>query len=184
MCAASPGVIPDRGMTRRGRLSYRRRVSGSFTLYDRSDYGGRSFTFRLGDHPENGISTLDGFRLRRAASSVSWVLPKHILVAFTSTAMGPDEHSRSARVPDRSDASPMSALYAFTIQMRQQARRDLPLAAQRVSVLSIPGPEPLSISPLDFGRARPLIASAYEVASDFLDRVRVDGAGLYAGSDT
>ncbi len=60
-----------------------------------------------------------------------------------------------------------TALYAFTIQMRQQALRDLPVAAERVPVLSIPGPEPLSISPLDFAAARPLIASAYDVANDF-----------------
>ena len=69
-------------MTSFGRLSYRRRVAGSFTLHDRPDFGGRSFTFRLDDHPENGISTLDGFRLRRGASSVSWVLPKNTLVAL------------------------------------------------------------------------------------------------------
>ncbi len=75
-----------------------------------------------------------------------------------------------------------TALYAFTIQMRQQALRDLPLAAERVPVLSIPGPEPLAISPLDFARARPLIASAYGVAHDFLARVRLDGPGLYSAT--
>ena len=72
-----------------------------------------------------------------------------------------------------------AVMYAITITMRQQVLRDLPVAAQQVPVLYLPGPTPMMISPLDFSKAAPLIDAAYRTARPFLEQVRIDGPGLH-----
>ncbi len=62
---------------------------------------------------------------------------------------------------------------------RVDAERDLPTVAAAVAVVYLPAPQPLTISPLDFTAARPLIAGAYDVARSFLEHVSIDGPGLY-----
>lgn len=77
-----------------------------------------------------------------------------------------------------------AALYSMAVGMRHQAERDVPKVATEVPVLYLPGPRPRTISPLDFSAARPLISGAYEVARTFLDRVTIDGPGLYDAQST
>lgn len=72
-----------------------------------------------------------------------------------------------------------AALYSMAIGMRHQTERDLPTVAAQVPVVYLPGPQPLTISPLDFTAARPLVAGAYDVARSFLEHVSIDGPGLY-----
>lgn len=72
-----------------------------------------------------------------------------------------------------------TALWALTTQLRQQVLRDLPLAAERVPVIYLPGASPLMISPLDFRHTAELMHDAYDASRAFLDTVSVDGAGLY-----
>lgn len=77
-----------------------------------------------------------------------------------------------------------AALYSMAVGMRHQADRDLPTVAADVPVIYLPGPRPRTISPLDFSAARPLISGAYEVARSFLERVSIDGPGLYDARST
>lgn len=72
-----------------------------------------------------------------------------------------------------------TALWTVTTQLRQQVLRDVPVAAEEVPVLYLPGPRPLMVSPLDFNHTAALMHDAYEAARVFLDTVSVDGAGLY-----
>lgn len=77
-----------------------------------------------------------------------------------------------------------AVMYSLMIQLRQQVARDLPVAAREVPVLSLPGPRPLAVSPLDFTSALPLIAVSYRAARQFLARVALEGPGLYEADRT
>ena len=72
-----------------------------------------------------------------------------------------------------------TALWAMTTQLRQQVLRDLPMAAEKVPVLYLPGASPLMISPLDFGHTQQLMLEAYRESRAFLETASVSGAGLY-----
>ena len=61
----------------------------------------------------------------------------------------------------------------------QHTRTHLFPSTGLVPVVYLHGPEPLRISPLDFRQTGPLIETAYEAARSFLDRLHVDGPGLY-----
>lgn len=69
--------------------------------------------------------------------------------------------------------------FSMTLQMRAQAQRDMPIAAREVPVLYLPGPPPVRVSPLDFGRSAELIRGGYAASRRFLDTVEIDGPGLY-----
>jgi NTE family protein len=68
---------------------------------------------------------------------------------------------------------------ATAIIMRQQIIRDLPEVARQVPVLYLPGPFPLTSSPLDFTSSASLMQDAYEKSCGFLDQVEPSGPGLY-----
>jgi NTE family protein len=70
-------------------------------------------------------------------------------------------------------------LYAMTVAMRQQVLRDLPVAAEAVPVVFIPGPAHAAISPLDFRHGARLVDDARRVADEFLDTLTVGDPGLY-----
>ena len=75
---------------------------------------------------------------------------------------------------------PEAVLYASTIVARQQMERELPVAAQQVPVLVLPGPAYIpNLSPMDFTGSVPLIASAYDASRHFLANVQVNGPGVY-----
>jgi NTE family protein len=69
--------------------------------------------------------------------------------------------------------------YSMTLQMRAQAQRDMPVAAQQVPVLYLPGPVPIRVNPLDFSHTPELIRGGYTATRRFLDAVEIDGPGLY-----
>lgn len=77
-----------------------------------------------------------------------------------------------------------TVFYAMTVQMRQQALRDMPLAATSVPVLYLPGPEPTIVSPLDFSQTSQLIRSAYTATRAYMETLTVDGPGLYRRNTT
>jgi NTE family protein len=62
---------------------------------------------------------------------------------------------------------------------RLRSVRDIPEIAGKVPVLYLPGPFPLTTSPLEFGASTELMAEAYEASRAFLSEVRPDGPGLY-----
>lgn len=69
--------------------------------------------------------------------------------------------------------------YSMTVQTRQQAQRDMPIAAATVPVVYLPGPAPVRVSPLDFGRTTSLVRDGYESSRAFLATLDVDGPGMY-----
>lgn len=72
-----------------------------------------------------------------------------------------------------------TALWAITTQLRQQVLRDLPVAAQEMPVVYLPGAAPLMISPLNFGHTAGLMHDAYDRSRAFLETLSVAGPGLY-----
>ncbi|SFB62988.1 NTE family protein [Amycolatopsis marina] len=67
------------------------------------------------------------------------------------------------------------------VSMRNQAVPEAPVAAAEVSVLYLPGPAPIRLSPLDFSHANQLVEQAYEAARGYLAALAVHGPGLYGG---
>lgn len=72
-----------------------------------------------------------------------------------------------------------TALWVVTTQIRQQVLRDLPIAAEKVPVLYLPGASPMMINPLDFRHTTTLMVDAYEQSRAFLETTSVSGPGLY-----
>ena len=68
------------------------------------------------------------------------------------------------------------------VTMRTQAVLEAPIAAAEVPVVYLPGPSVRRISPLDFTHTEALADEAYSAARLFLEKVRVDGPGLYGSS--
>lgn len=69
--------------------------------------------------------------------------------------------------------------YTVLISMRVQAQLEAPLAATRVPVVYLPGPEIHRVSPLDFDHTSMLMEGAYAASRAFLASLTVDGPGLY-----
>jgi NTE family protein len=65
------------------------------------------------------------------------------------------------------------------VVMRQQIIRDLPEVAREVPVLYLPGPFPLTTSPLEFTASARLMQDAYEMSRAFLAEADPSGPGLY-----
>ena len=72
-------------------------------------------------------------------------------------------------------------MYTAMVSMRNQAVLEAPIAAAEVPVVYLPGPVPVRMSPLDFRHTDQLANSAYDAASTYLDKLTVDGPGLYGG---
>lgn len=69
--------------------------------------------------------------------------------------------------------------HVAAIMLRQQVVRDLPAVARQVPVLYLPGPFPMTSSPLEFGRSAWLMQEAYDRTRAFLADVQPAGPGLY-----
>jgi NTE family protein len=74
---------------------------------------------------------------------------------------------------------PETVAHVVAIMMRQQIVRDVPEVARQVPVLYLPGPFPLTSSPLEFDASTKLMADAYEASRAFLAEVKPAGPGLY-----
>jgi len=74
---------------------------------------------------------------------------------------------------------PETVAHVVAIMMRQQIVRDVPDVARQVPVLYLPGPFPLTSSPLEFDASTKLMADAYEASRAFLAELRPAGPGLY-----
>jgi len=72
-----------------------------------------------------------------------------------------------------------TVVHVVAIMIRQRVLRDLPEVARKVPVLYLPGPFPLTTSPLRFLASRALIHDAYEASRAFLADVKRTGPGLY-----
>lgn len=81
--------------------------------------------------------------------------------------------------PDVPRSLPETVAHVVAIMMRQQVIRDVPEVARRLPVLYLPGPFPLTTSPLEFLASRTLMRDAYEASKAFLAEVRPGGPGLY-----
>lgn len=81
--------------------------------------------------------------------------------------------------PEAPRSLPETVAHVVAIMIRQQVVRDIPEIAGKVPVLYLPGPFPLTTSPLEFGASTELMAEAYEASRAFLSEVRPDGPGLY-----
>jgi NTE family protein len=72
------------------------------------------------------------------------------------------------------------ALFFTTmVTMRVQSVLEAPLAADRVPVVYLPGPQVHRVSPLEFQHTGILIKGGYIAARDFLAGLEVSGPGLY-----
>ena len=72
-----------------------------------------------------------------------------------------------------------SVLFTVMLGSRVQVQLEAPRAAEQVPVLYLPGPAFRSVSPLEFNDTAELIGGSYEAARALLERVQVDGPGLY-----
>ncbi|XVV08948.1 patatin-like phospholipase family protein [Actinoplanes sp. CA-131856] len=88
--------------------------------------------------------------------------------------------SRFTAPPPRAGAI---AARAGELLFRHQVERDLAEVARRLPVIVLPTGVERWPSPWDFGHAQRLISTAAVAAGDFLDRLHVDGPGLYREQD-
>lgn len=80
--------------------------------------------------------------------------------------------------PEPSEVSDVLARVT-QIQYRAQLLASLPKVAQQVPVVYLPPPAPRVVSPLEFAQSTALIHDAYVAAKYFLQRLVVDGPGIY-----
>jgi NTE family protein len=69
--------------------------------------------------------------------------------------------------------------YTAMVAMRNQAVFEAPAVAADVPVVYLHGPEPYTVSPLDFRHTAMLIETSYEAARSFLNGLAISGPGLY-----
>jgi NTE family protein len=74
---------------------------------------------------------------------------------------------------------PETIAHVVAVMLRQQLVRDLPPVARQVPVLYLPGPFPMTSSPLEFTRSAWLMQEAYDKARAFLKVTEPAGPGLY-----
>ena len=82
-------------------------------------------------------------------------------------------------LPPSPETAANAVFYTVFVTMRTQAVLKAPIAAAEVPVVYLPGPSVRRISPLDFTHTEALADEAYSAARLFLEKVRVDGPGLY-----
>ena len=82
-------------------------------------------------------------------------------------------------LPPQPETAADAVFYTVFVTMRAQAVLEAPIAAAEVPVVYLPGPSLRRISPLDFTYTDALIEEAYSAARLFLEKVRIDGPGLY-----
>ena len=85
----------------------------------------------------------------------------------------------TASRPSAPQTAANAVFYTVFVTMRTQAVLDAPVAAADAPVLFLPGPSLRRISPLDFTHTDALIKEAYSAARLFLEKVKIDGPGLY-----
>jgi len=82
-------------------------------------------------------------------------------------------------LPPLPETAADAVFYTVFVTMRTQAVLEAPIAAAEVPVIYLPGPSVRRISPLDFTHTEALAGEAYSAARLFLEKVKVDGPGLY-----
>lgn len=82
-------------------------------------------------------------------------------------------------LPPQPETAADAVFYTVFVTMRAQAVLEAPIAAAEVPVVYLPGPSLRRISPLDFSYTDALIEEAYSAARPFLEKLRIDGPGLY-----
>jgi NTE family protein len=82
-------------------------------------------------------------------------------------------------LPPPPETAADAIFYTVFVAMRAQAVLEAPIVAAEVPVVYLPGPSPRRISPLDFRYTEDLASEAYFAARLFLEKVRIDGPGLY-----
>lgn len=70
-------------------------------------------------------------------------------------------------------------LFTANVTMRSQTLLSVPLVADQIPVVYLPGPVACRCSPFNFSLTAVLIEGAYEAASSFLRNLEIDGPGLY-----
>ena len=106
-------------------------------------------------------------------------VPMRQAVAMGARSLVVLDCSFPGHLPDLPGTIAEVLLYTAMITMRSQAVLEAPLVAADVPVVYLHGPEPHSVSPLDFRHTGTLIEGAYEAARSFLDDLVVTGPGLY-----
>ena len=82
-------------------------------------------------------------------------------------------------LPPSPETAANAVFYTVFVTVRTQAVLEAPIAAAEVPVVYLPGPSVRRISPLDLTHTEALADEAYSAARLFLEKVRVDGPGLY-----
>jgi NTE family protein len=77
------------------------------------------------------------------------------------------------------DSLAETLLYTAMVTMRSQAALEAPLVGASIPVVYLPGPAACRCSPFNFNLTEALIEGAYEATRSFLQRLHVDGPGLY-----
>jgi NTE family protein len=83
------------------------------------------------------------------------------------------------RLPTPPTTLAEALLFTAIVSMRVQAALEAPIAAAHVPVVYLPGPAIHRVSPLQFHHTDMLIKGAYQAARPFLERLEIDGPGLY-----
>lgn len=83
------------------------------------------------------------------------------------------------RLPEPPETLAEALLFTAMVMMRAQSELESPLAAARVPVVYLPGPEIHRVSPFDFEHTNALIEDAYLASTSFLETLEIDGPGLY-----
>jgi NTE family protein len=74
-----------------------------------------------------------------------------------------------------------TVLFTAMVTMRVQSILEAPLVATDIPVVYLPGPAACRCSPFSFDSTALLIEQAYEAALAFLEKLHIDGPGLYGG---
>lgn len=80
--------------------------------------------------------------------------------------------------PQQDQSLRASLLRMAAIMASQQVRRDLEKVRDR-TVLYLPGPWPIITRPDDFGKSQELANSTYELTTEWLQQLRIEGPGRY-----
>ncbi len=82
-------------------------------------------------------------------------------------------------LPPQPETAADAVFYAVFVTMRAQSVLEAPIAAAEVPVIYLPGPSLRRISPLDFTHTDTLVEEAYSAVRLFLEKLSIDGPGLY-----
>jgi len=123
----------------------------------------------------NGRTLYDGGVVANVPMRQALALGARLLVVFDCSFPG------QSWVPPDTMADVLA--WVLSVSARSQAALQLPSVVKEVPVVYLPGPARRRISPLDFSHTKELMDEAYEACRPFLERVDVDGNGLYGTLD-